>query len=200
MSETLLSVSDVSINKGLRQLLRGVDLAVKSGEIWQLRGGNGVGKTSLLRAMAGLARVEVFGSIDRCDDVLYSGHATALKSALSARDNLLSHPSGMGMPTSDEVDEALARVQLRGYEEAKAGRLSAGQKRRVALSRLFLPSGRLWLLDEPFTALDTHGIKVLEERFIEHAQAGGAVVFTSHQPANLGDKLNVIDVEQFSGE
>ena len=63
MSETLLSVSDVSINKGLRQLLRGVDLAVKSGEIWQLRGGNGVGKTSLLRAMAGLARVEVFGPL-----------------------------------------------------------------------------------------------------------------------------------------
>ena len=63
MSETLLSVSDVSINKGLRQLLRGVDLAVKSGEIWQLRGGNGVGKTSLLRAMAGLARVEVLGPL-----------------------------------------------------------------------------------------------------------------------------------------
>ena len=200
MSATLLSVSDVTINKGLRQLLRGVDFAVKSGEIWQLRGGNGVGKTSLLRAIAGLARVEVFGAIDRCDDVLYSGHATALKSALSARENLLSHPSGVGMPTSAEVDDALARVQLRGYEEAKAGRFSAGQKRRVALARLFLPSGRLWLLDEPFTALDTHGIKVLEERFIEHAQAGGAVVFTSHQPANLGDKLNVIDVEQFSGE
>ena len=70
----------------------------------------------------------------------------------------------------------------------------------MALARLFLPNGRLWLLDEPFTALDTHGIKVLEERFIEHAQSGGAVVFTSHQPANLGDKLNVIDVEQFSGE
>lgn len=200
MTETLLSVSDVTINKGLRQLLTGVDLVVKSGEIWQLRGGNGVGKTSLLRAMAGLARVEVFGKIDRCDDVLYSGHASALKAPLSARDNLMSHPSGVSTPIRLEVDEALARVQLQGYEEAQAGRLSAGQKRRVALARLFLPSGRLWLLDEPFTALDARGIKVIERRFSEHAESGGAVVFTSHQPAELGDKVSVIDVEQFAGE
>lgn len=200
MTETLLSVSDVTINKGLRQLLTGVDLVVKSGEIWQLRGGNGVGKTSLLRAMAGLAKVEVFGKIDRCDDVLYSGHASALKATLSARDNLMSHPSGVSTPIRLEVNEALARVQLQGYEGAQAGRLSAGQKRRVALARLFLPSGRLWLLDEPFTALDARGIKVIERRFIEHAESGGAVVFTSHQPAELGDKVSVIDVEQFAGE
>lgn len=200
MTDTLLSVSDVQIHKGLRQLLRNVDLVVKSGEIWQLRGGNGTGKTSLLRAMAGLARVEVFGEISRCDDMLYFGHATALKAALSARDNLMSHPSGLGLPTSEAVDAALARVQLEGYEDAQAGRLSAGQKRRVALARLFLPSGRLWLLDEPFTALDTHGVKVLESRFLEHTQSGGAVVFTSHQRAELGDKVKVIDLEQFSGD
>ena len=70
----------------------------------------------------------------------------------------------------------------------------------MALARLVLPSGRLWLLDEPFTALDSHGVKVLETRFVEHVEQGGAVVFTSHQPANLGDKLQVVDLEQFSGE
>jgi heme exporter protein A len=150
--------------------------------------------------MAGLARVEVFGSITRCDDVLYSGHAAALKSALSARDNLISHPSGSGSPAPSEIDAALARVQLEGYEHVNTGQLSAGQKRRVALARLFLPSGRLWLLDEPFTALDSHGVKVLETRFVEHVAQGGAVVFTSHQPANLGDKLQVVDLEQFNGE
>ena len=200
MSDTLLAVSDVTIQRGIRQLLQGVDLVVRSGEIWQLRGSNGVGKTSLLRAMASLARVEVFGSITRCDDVLYSGHAAALKSALSARDNLISHPSGSGSPAPSEVDAALARVQLEGYEYVNTGQLSAGQKRRVALARLFLPSGRLWLLDEPFTALDSHGVKVLENRFVEHVDQGGAVVFTSHQPANLGDKLQVVDLEQFNGE
>ena len=200
MSDTLLAVNDVTIQRGIRQLLQDVGLVVRSGEIWQLRGSNGVGKTSLLRAMAGLARVEVFGSITRCDDVLYSGHAAALKSALSARDNLISHPSGSGSPAPSEVDAALARVQLEGYEHVNTGQLSAGQKRRVALARLFLPSGRLWLLDEPFTALDSHGVKVLETRFVEHVEQGGAVVFTSHQPANLGDKLQVVDLEQFSGE
>jgi heme exporter protein A len=200
VTDTLLAVSDVTIQRGIRQLLQGVDLVVRSGEIWQLRGSNGVGKTSLLRAMAGLARVEVFGSITRCDDVLYSGHAAALKSALSARDNLISHPSGSGSPAPSEIDAALARVQLEGYEHVNTGQLSAGQKRRVALARLFLPSGRLWLLDEPFTALDSHGVKVLETRFVEHVAQGGAVVFTSHQPANLGDKLQVVDLEQFNGE
>ena len=199
MSDTLLAVSDVTIQRGIRQLLQGVDLVVRSGEIWQLRGSNGVGKTSLLRAMAGLARVEVFGSITRCDDVLYSGHAAALKSALSARDNLISHPSGSGSPAPSEVDAALARVQLEGYEYVNTGQLSAGQKRRVALARLFLPSGRLWLLDEPFTSLDSHGVKVLENRFVEHVDQGGAVVFTSHQPANLGDKLQVVDLAPFNG-
>jgi heme exporter protein A len=191
VTDTLLAVSDVTIQRGIRQLLQGVDLVVRSGEIWQLRGSNGVGKTSLLRAMAGLARV---------DDVLYSGHAAALKSALSARDNLISHPSGSGSPAPSEIDAALARVQLEGYEHVNTGQLSAGQKRRVALARLFLPSGRLWLLDEPFTALDSHGVKVLETRFVEHVAQGGAVVFTSHQPANLGDKLQVVDLEQFNGE
>ena len=200
MTDTLLAVSDVTIQRGIRQLLQGVDLVVRSGEIWQLRGSNGVGKTSLLRAMAGLARVEVFGSITRCDDVLYSGHAAALKSALSARANLISHPSGSDSPAPSEIDAALARVQLEGYEHVNTGQLSAGQKRRVALARLFLPSGRLWLLDEPFTALDSHGVKVLETRFVEHVAQGGAVVFTSHQPANLGDKLQVVDLEQFNGE
>jgi heme exporter protein A len=70
----------------------------------------------------------------------------------------------------------------------------------VALARLFLPSGRLWLLDEPFTALDVAGVEVLEQRFKAHARAGGAVVFTSHQSADLGDLLNVLDLEQFRGE
>ena len=70
----------------------------------------------------------------------------------------------------------------------------------MALARLFLPSGRLWLLDEPFTALDVAGVEVLEQHFKAHAHAGGAVVFTSHQSADLGDRLNVLDLEQFRGE
>jgi heme exporter protein A len=119
---------------------------------------------------------------------------------MSPRQNLKYHPSGLCIPSDSEIDDALRSVGLSGYENALTAQLSAGQKRRVALARLFLPSGRLWLLDEPFTALDVAGVEVLEQRFKAHAHAGGAVVFTSHQSADLGDLLNVLDLEQFRGE
>ena len=200
MTAALLEAREVSIHKGLRQLLKGVTLRVEPGDIWQLAGGNGIGKTSLLRSFARLASIEVYGELSRCVDVLYTGHSAALKGAMTPRQNLKYHPSGLCTPRDNEIDEALAAVGLAGYENALTARLSAGQKRRVALARLFLPSGRLWLLDEPFTALDIVGVEVLEQRFKAHAQAGGAVVFTSHQSADLGDLLNVLDLEQFRGD
>ena len=200
MTAALLEAREVSIHKGLRQLLKGVTLRVEPGDIWQLAGGNGIGKTSLLRSFARLASIEVYGELSRCVDVLYTGHSAALKGAMTPRQNLNYHPSGLCTPQDNEIDEALAAVGLAGYENALTARLSAGQKRRVALARLFLPSGRLWLLDEPFTALDVAGVEVLEQRFKAHAQAGGAVVFTSHQSADLGDLLNVLDLEQFRGD
>lgn len=200
MTAALLEARDVSIHKGLRQLLRGVNLRIEAGDIWQLAGKNGVGKTSLLRSFARLARIEVYGDLSRCDDVLYIGHSVALKGSMSPRQNLKYHPSGLCNPDHDAIDEALASVGLSGYENALTARLSAGQKRRVALARLFLPSGRLWLLDEPFTALDVVGVEILEQRFKAHAESGGAVVFTSHQTADLGARLNVLDLEQFRGD
>ena len=200
MTAALLEAREVSIHKGLRQLLKGVTLRVEPGDIWQLAGGNGIGKTSLLRSFARLASIEVYGELSRCVDVLYTGHSAALKGAMTPRQNLKYHPSGLCTPRDNEIDEALAAVGLAGYENALTARLSAGQKRRVALARLFLPSGRLWLLDEPFTALDVAGVEVLEQRFKAHTQAGGAVVFTSHQSADLGDLLNVLDLEQFRGD
>ena len=200
MTAALLEAREVSIHKGLRQLLKGVTLRVELGDIWQLTGGNGIGKTSLLRSFARLASIEVYGELSRCVDVLYTGHSAALQGAMTPRPTLTYHPSGLCTPRANEIDEALAAVGLAGYENALTARLSAGQKRRVALARLFLPSGRLWLLDEPFTALDVAGVEVLEQRFKAHAQAGGAVVFTSHQSADLGDLLNVLDLEQFRGD
>jgi len=200
VTAALLEAREVSIHKGLRQLLKGVTLRVEPGDIWQLAGGNGIGKTSLLRSFARLASIEVYGELSRCVDVLYTGHSAALKGAMTPRQNLKYHPSGLCTPRDYEIDEALGAVGLAGYENALTARLSAGQKRRVALARLFLPSGRLWLLDEPFTALDVAGVEVLEQRFKAHAQAGGAVVFTSHQSADLGDLLNVLDLEQFRGD
>ena len=199
MTATLLEVRDLDVYKGPRQLLRGLNLTVTTGSLLQLAGGNGVGKTSLLRAFAGLARIEVFGHLSRCDDVLYSGHAPALKGTMSPRQNLRTHPAGLCSPSDSELDKALAALNMTGYEDALTARLSAGQQRRVALARLFLPSARLWLLDEPFTALDVAGVRVLENRFREHADDGGAVIFTSHQRADLGERLEVLDLESYRG-
>ena len=170
MTTSLLEARDLSIHKGLRRLLKGVNLRVESGDIWQLAGSNGIGKTSLLRSFARLASIEVYGDLSRCDDVLYSGHSAALKGAMSPRQNLKYHPSGLCIPSDSEIDDALASVGLSGYENALTARLSAGQKRRVALARLFLPSGRLWLLDEPFTALDVAGVEVLEQQQLLHQE------------------------------
>lgn len=200
MTSALLEARDLSIYKGLRQLLTGVTLCARPGDMWQLAGGNGIGKTSLLRSFARLASIEVQGDLSRCDDILYIGHSAALKGAMTPRQNLKYHPSGLCTPIDNEIDEALAAVGLAGYENVLTARLSAGQKRRVALARLFLPSGRLWLLDEPFTALDVAGVAVLEQRFKAHAQAGGAAVFTSHQSADLGGLPKVLDLEQFRGD
>ena len=87
-------------------------------QIWQLAGGNGIGKTSLLRSFARLASIEVYGELSRCVDVLYTGHSAALKGAMTPRQNLKYHPSGLCTPRDYEIDEALAAVGLAGYENA----------------------------------------------------------------------------------
>jgi heme exporter protein A len=196
----LLEAQECSVNRGLRTLVSGVSLKVAAGSMWHLVGSNGVGKTSLLRALAGLARIQVTGDIKRHAPMLYFGHSLALKSALTPRDNLNRHPSGGPTSDSQAIDKALSAVRLEGYEDAVTGRLSAGQQRRVALARLWLSPPPLWLLDEPFTALDTSGITVLENKIVSHCSAGGAVVFTSHQAPDLGAQLQTINLEDYRGD
>ena len=98
MTTALLEARDLSIHKGLRQLLKDVTLCVEPGDLWQLAGGNGIGKTSLLRSFARLASIEVYGDLSRCDDVLYVGHSASLKGAMTPRQNLKYHPSGLCTP------------------------------------------------------------------------------------------------------
>ena len=147
--------------------------------MWHLVGSNGVGKTSLLRALAGLARIQVTGNIKRHAPMLYFGHSLALKSALTPRDNLNAHPSGGLVSDSQAIDRALSAVGLKGYEDAITGRLSAGQQRgRISATVAVAASAGC---DEPFTALNTSGITVLENKIVSHCSAGGAVIFTGHQ-------------------
>ena len=194
----LLEVTQVAIERGDRRLLSDVDLSVSGGEIWQLVGANGVGKTSLLRGLAGVARLGVTGEIRHAGAFLYLGHASALKSSLSAVDNLRWHPASDVTASVSKICEALAEVKLTGYEYRPVGSLSAGQQRRVALARLLLSDAPLWLLDEPFTALDVAGCEWLEACVRRHVNAGGATVFTSHQPSRFGPLQQDLDLGRYA--
>lgn len=194
----LLEATQVAIERGDRRLLSDVDFRVSGGEIWQLVGANGVGKTSLLRGLAGVARLGVTGEIRHAGAFLYLGHASALKSSLSPVDNLRWHPASDVTASVGQICEALAAVNLAGYEYRPVGSLSAGQQRRVALARLMLSDAPLWLLDEPFTALDVAGCEWLEACVRRHVNAGGATVFTSHQPSRFGPLQQDLDLGRYA--
>ncbi len=194
----MLTVTDAAIERGYRRLLQGIALSVAAGELWQLVGANGLGKTSFLRALAGLSRLGVEGDIDHAGQFLYQGHMPGLKPLLSPLENLRWHPSGIVDPDEDRLCHALAAVGLAGYEETPVHNLSAGQQRRVGLARLWATEAPLWLLDEPFTAIDVAGAELLEQRMVEHVDGGGAVVFTSHQPNRFAGRLNVLDLADYA--
>ncbi len=195
---TLLTVVDVAIERGYRRLLQGIGLSVATGELWQLVGANGLGKTSFLRALAGLSRLGVEGDINHAGPFLYQGHMPGLKPLLTPLENLRWHPSGIVDADENQLCEALAAVGLAGYEETPVHNLSAGQQRRVGLARLWSTAAPLWLLDEPFTAIDVAGAELLEQRMVEHVDEGGAVVFTSHQPNRFAGRLKVLDLADYA--
>lgn len=190
----LLEARDLAIERGGRQLFSGFSLTVGGGDIVHLRGANGAGKTTLLRMLCGLSRFGFDGAVKRHQSCLFLGHSSAVKRLLTPRENLHWHPSGECFVDDTATDAALAAVGLYGYEDVPAAQLSAGQQRRVDLARLYLSSQSLWLLDEPFTAIDAQGVARLQERFLEHAAQGGAVLLTSHQA--LDDKVpaRVVDL------
>lgn len=163
----------------------------------QIAGPNGVGKTSLLRMIVGLSQPAA-GSL--CwqgqpivsqretfqKECLYIGHQAGLKAELTALENLHFYGRLSGVSkTHSELYQLLARVGLAGSEDISVAHLSAGQQRRVALARLWLAERRLWVLDEPFTALDRQGIAYLEQVMLEQTQRGGIVLLTTHQPLSL---------------
>jgi heme exporter protein A len=127
--------------------------------------------------------------IELAADSVFLGHSAGLKAVLSPRDNLRWWAGLRGIDIDREADAALARAGLAGYEDAPCYQLSAGQQRRAALARLFVARATLWILDEPFTAIDRRGSAELEGWLAAHADAGGAVLFTTHQPLAMSRPL-----------
>jgi heme exporter protein A len=190
----LLAAQSLSLARGGWELFRELTFAVHAGQLWQVRGPNGAGKTSLLRILCGLARYGFEGRVQRPVPQLYLGHHPAIKALLTPRENLAWHASGDGVYTNDQVESALARVGLYGYEDVPSHTLSAGQQRRVSLARLFLSRAPLWLLDEPFTAIDHNGIDDLQVLLAAHVDTGGAVFMTSHQALQVNCPVHFLEL------
>jgi len=173
-----------------RVLFEDLNLRVRNGDLLQLAGPNGAGKTTLLRLLSGLNR-DHDGELFWCgrpllDDYsayavqrLYQGHLAAVKKALTPLENLRWLVSQWDV-AEDELWQALDAVELGGFEETPCQQLSAGQQRRVALARLCVAPAPLWILDEPFTALDKYGVEWLEQQLQKKVESGGAVIITSH--------------------
>lgn len=195
----MLQLSNLTAVRGEKELFQGLSFDVNPGDLIQIEGRNGSGKTTLLRLVTGLSDRE-HGEIcwngvetkkDRDafhQDMLFLGHQTGIKKELTAFENLefyLSIHSPKHLD-HDKIWQALIKVGLAGREDIPTGKLSAGQQRRVALARLWLSQQKLWILDEPLTAIDKQGIAVLEALFLQHTQAGGMILFTTHQDMFVG--------------
>ena len=178
-----------------RTLFSNLEFRVEPGSALVLEGRNGSGKTSLLRILCGI-RLPDGGTVTWGDTdidklgpdyhmhMAYVGHRDGIKLDLTPLENL-AMARALGMPNDITLEAALDQVDLRGFEDVLTRNLSAGQQRRLALARLLVTDTTLWILDEPFTSLDVHGIQVIEELLDAHTSAGGMLAVTSHHAVNL---------------
>lgn len=208
-----LHATNITYSYTDRQLLfAGMNFSLHAGEMLELVGANGAGKTSLLQILAGLKSLE-HGNIawnglsisdvmsDYNRDLLYLGHQPGLKAQLTARENLEYIIAMRGYAPLVNIDTALSYLQMQKFADIQIQQLSAGQERRVTLTRLLLEPAKLWLLDEPFTALDKVAIGRVCQLMENHTARGGMVIFSSHQVIDgMGAKLKKIMLDRNSEE
>ncbi|QOL27195.1 cytochrome c biogenesis heme-transporting ATPase CcmA [Thalassotalea sp. LPB0316] len=190
-SNALLKAENLTCIREDRILFEELSCQFKAGDIVQIAGPNGAGKTSLLRILAGLSQpyegnvfyqnTALTSNIELYNQNLtYIGHLAGVKGEMTAQENLEFYLAMHGQHPS-AAEQTLEHVNLLGFEDALASHLSAGQHRRIALARLWQCPKPIWILDEPFTAIDKQGVKNLENLFLEHADKGGCVILTTHQ-------------------
>ncbi len=209
MSEPILTLQQLACERDERLLFSHLDWQSSAGSVLQVLGANGAGKTTLLRTLAGLmppAAGQLLWrgrplreSPDFARERLFLGHQTPVKGLLSPLENLnwlaRLHPCR----ANASLYEALTQVGLRPYADIPCSQLSAGQRRRVLLAQLYLTAAPLWILDEPFTAIDRPGVAALEAQITRHCRSGGLVVLTSHQAVKL-EGAGQLDLAEFPAD
>ena len=189
-----------------RLLFNDLSFTVAEAEVLQIEGPNGSGKTSLLRIICGLRQAEA-GRIlwhgesitsnreDYYARMVYIGHLPCIKGDLTVLENVRSLLDTRSLSLSTpEIEVALAKVGLTTYEDVQGKALSSGQRRRILLAFVELSQAKLWILDEPLTALDVQGVALMESMILEHQRAGGSVIFTTHHGMQLDCDMSSVQL------
>ncbi len=216
-----LTLNNISCERDERLLFQHINQQFDSGDIYQIAGPNGAGKTTLMKIIVGLVAadegtVEWQGNQSQGneppqertglrDSLLYFGHQAAVNVSLSALENIEWYFGLNGQKSAGSAEvpgrraciKALEKVGLAGYEHVHCFQMSAGQQRRVALARLYLSEAPLWILDEPFTAIDKRGVAELEQNIALHAERGGIILLTSHQAMHL-PAVKLLDLADYA--
>ena len=177
-------------------LFQGLSFNLEAGGLLQIDGVNGSGKSSLLQMCVGLIQStdgEITWNGENItseryqfqSDITYFGHTNGVKAGLTALENMKVMHALSGFKLKIDYSLVLKQIGLAGMEDVLLGRMSAGQKRRVGLTRIFMASSKLWFLDEPFNALDKEGKIIIEQLIVQHCKAGGMVIFATHQTMEI---------------
>lgn len=187
-----LTVTDLTITRGGVPVLQDLSFALTAGQALILRGPNGIGKTTLLRCLAGL-QPPLGGKIEGADDqIAYAAHSDGIKPTLTVTENLTFWAQVFG---TKEITPALDAFQLSDLANRHAGNLSAGQKRRLGLARMLVTGRPIWALDEPTVSLDVDAVEMFADAVRAHLSTGGSAIIATH--IDLGLEGRVLELGPF---
>ena len=190
-----LNVQDLSVARGGIAVLEGLSFTVNPGQALILRGPNGIGKTTLLRSLAGL-QPALNGEINAPNEsIAYAAHSDGIKHVLTVRENLEFWADVFG---TNDIASALKAFELEPLANRPAGALSAGQKRRLGLARLLVSARPIWILDEPTVSLDTHAVEMFANAIRAHLVGGGIALIATH--IDLGLEADILDITPFKAK